>query len=195
MLVETTRNQVFQISPTVRVVAEYEQDYETIGEVANNIGIGVQTLHHPSQFRSYSTDDEFGNDIQAILGNGLDNDEVESQVSKYLTNWNVPFIITCLKGFSQGEWHDMVIYSPDKSWTIGHLEGVAENFDALFAGEVYRVYVEHAKVFTAPDGDTRTEWNADESFGSVEIIEKLFTLNADFIKATFKLEVVVEVEG
>jgi hypothetical protein len=195
MLVESTRDQVFQISQTVRVVAEYEQDYETIGEVANNIGIGVQTLHHPSLIRSYSTDDEIGSAIQGILSNGHDNDEVEAQVSWYLTDNGIPFIITCLKGFSQGEWHDMVIYSPDKSWTVGQLEGVAEHFDALFAGEVYRVYVEHATVFTSPSGDTRTEWNADEDFDRTEVTEKLFTLNADFIKATFNLEVVVEVEG
>ena len=195
MLVETTRHDMFQISPTVRVVAEYEQDYETIGEVANNIGIGVQTLHHPIHFRTYSTDDEIGSAIQDILGNGHDNDEVEAQVTWYLTDNGIPFIITCLKGFSQGEWHDMVIYSPDKSWTTEQLSGVAEEFDALFAGEVYRVYVEHAKVFTAPDGDTRTEWNRDDDFDMAEVTEKLFSLNADFIKATFNLEVVIEVEG
>ena len=181
---------MFQISPTVRVVAEYEQDYETIGEVANNIGIGVQTLRVPNNFRKYSSDDDAKPEIDEIVSEGI---LIEDSVTDYFTDNGIPFLVYGLKGFSQDEWHDIVIYSPDKSWTVQQLEGVAEHFDALFAGEVYRVYVEHAKVFTAPDGDTRTEWNIDESFESIEIIERLFSLNADFIKATFNL--VVEVEG
>ena len=201
MLVETKREQVFQISPSVRVVADYEQDYETIGEVANNIGIGVQTLHYPSNFRSYSTDDEIGSAIQGILSNGVrTRTEAEAQISKYLTDNGIPFVITCLKGLSQSEWHDMVIYSPSKdenawTWSVEQLQGITEHFDALFAGEVYRVSVENAKVFTANDGETRTEWITDEAFGFTEVVEKLFTLNADWIKDTFNLEVVVEVEG
>jgi len=192
MLVETTREQVFQISPTVRVVAEYEQDYETIGEVANNIGIGVQTLRVPNLFRKYSTDDEVKYEVDEIVSEGI---LIEDSVTDYFTDNGIPFLIYGLKGFSQGEWHTIVIYDLKKEWTIEQLSGVAEEFDALFAGEVYRVYVEHAKVFTAPDGDTRTEWSVDDDFDSTEVTEKLFTLNADFIKATFNLEVVVEVEG
>ena len=202
MLVETSREQVFQISPTIRVVADYEEDYETIGEVAKNIGLGVQTLHFPTQIRQYSTDDEWTNDIQAFIGEGLytGSAKVEEMISEYLTNKGVPFIITTLKGFSQGEWHTMVIYSPSKdenawTWSVEQLQGMAEYFDALFAGEVYRVSVENAKVFTADDGETRTEWITDEDFGFTEITEKLFTLNADWIKDTFNLEVVIEVEG
>jgi len=202
MLVEITREQVFQISPTVRVVADYEQDYETIGEVAKNIGIGVQTIQAPLHFIQYSTSDEFSDDIQAFIGEGLytGNAKVEELISEYLTSQGVPFIITTLKGFSQGEWHTMVIYSPSKdenawTWSVEQLQGMAEHFDALFAGEVYRVSVENAKVFTADDGETRTEWITDEDFGFTEITEKLFTLNADFVKDTFNLEVVIEVEG
>jgi len=183
----------FMISPTVMVTAEYETDYETIGERANDLGIGVQTLHHPTQFRQYSTDDEIGSAIQSILNNGHDRSEVEAQVTWYLTDCDIPFIITCLKGFSQGEWHDMVIYSPDKSWTTEQLNGVAVEFDALFAGEVYRIEVLNAKTYTATDGDTVTKWIHDESFGYTQVTEKLFDLTAGFIKDTFDLE--VEVEG
>jgi hypothetical protein len=192
------REQEFMISPTVMVTAEYEMDYETIDQRANDIGLGVQTLHFPTQFRAYSTDDEWTNDIQAILGQGIydgSHAETESKISEFLTNKGIPFIIANLKGFSQGEWHDMVIYSPDKSWTTEQLEGVAEEFDALFAGEVYRVEVLNAKTYTARDGDTVIKWIHDDSFGYTQVTEKLFTLNADFIKETFNLEVVIEVEG
>jgi hypothetical protein len=200
MLVETKREQVFQISPTIRVVADYEEDYDTIDQVARNIGIGVQTLQAPLRFTQYSTNDEWANDIQSLIGEAMYNGTDKTEVSDFLTNQGVPFIITTLKGFSQGEWHTMVIYSPSKdenawTWSVEQLQGVAEHFDALFAGEVYRVSVENAKVFTADDGETRTEWITDEDFGFTEITEKLFTLNADFVKDTFNLEVVIEVEG
>jgi hypothetical protein len=192
MLVETTRHQVFQISPTVRVVAEYEQDYETIGERADYMGLGIQTLRVPNHFISYSSDDEVKHEITEIVSEGI---LIEDSVTDYFTDNGIPFLVYGLKGFSQGEWHTIVIYDLKKEWNTMGLESVAEEFDALFAGEVYRVTVEHAKVFTAPDGDTRTEWTFDEDFNSTEVTEKLFSLNADFIKATFNLEVVVEVEG
>jgi hypothetical protein len=89
----------------------------------------------------------------------------------------------------------MVIYSPDKTWEIKGLESVVEDFDARFAGEVYRVSVEYAKVFTANDGETRTEWITDEDLGYTEVVEKLFTLNADWVKDLFGFEVLLEVEG
>jgi hypothetical protein len=192
MLVETKRDQVFQISETVRVVAEYEQDYETIGEVANNIGIGIQTLRVPNNFYSYSSDDEVKPEIAEIVSEGI---LIEDSVTDYFTDNGIPFLVYGLKGFSQSEWHTIVIYDLKKEWTVEALGSVAEDFDARFAGEVYWVSVEYAKVFTAPDGDTRTEWTVDNDFDSTEITEKLFSLNADFVKATFNLEVVVEVEG
>jgi hypothetical protein len=198
MLVETKRNQVFQISPSVRVVADYEEDYDTIDQVARNIGLGVQTLQAPNNFTQYSTDDDYSNDIQAIIGMAMYNyafEDIQGKVSEFLTNQGVPFIITTLKGFSQGESSEVVIYDPKKEWDIKGLESVAEELDARFAGEVYRVSVEYAKVFTANDGETRTEWITDEDLGYYEVVEKLFTLNADYVKDAFGFEVVIEVEG
>jgi hypothetical protein len=192
MLVETKREQVFQISPSVRVVADYEDEYDTIDQVARNIGLGVQTLKAPNNFTRYSTDDDAKTEIEEIVSDGT---LIEDAVSDYFTGEGIPFLIYGLKGFSQGEWHEMVIYSPDKTWEIEQLQGMAEYFDALFAGEVYRVSVEYAKVFTANDGETRTEWITDEDFGYSEVVEKLFTLNADWIKDTYGFEVLPEVEG
>jgi len=192
MLVETKREQVFQISPSVRVVADYEDEYDTIDQVARNIGLGVQTLKATNNFTRYSTDDDAKTEIEEIVSDGT---LIEDAVSDYFTGEGIPFLIYGLKGFSQGEWHEMVIYSPDKTWEIEQLQGMAEYFDALFAGEVYRVSVEYAKVFTANDGETRTEWITDEDFGYSEVVEKLFTLNADWIKDTYGFEVLPEVEG
>jgi len=192
MLVETKREQVFQISPSVRVVADYEEDYDTIDQVARNIGLGVQTLHAPNNFTRYSTDDDAKTEIEEIVSDGT---LIEDAVSDYFTGEGIPFLIYGLKGFSQGEWHTMVIYDLRKEWNAKGLESVAEDFDARFAGEVYRVSVEYAKVFTANDGETRTEWITDEDFGYSEVVEKLFTLNADWIKDAYGFEVLLEVEG
>lgn len=195
MLVETKREQVFQISPSVRVVADYEEDYETLQQVCENVGLGIQTLRSPNHYRQYSTSDEYSDDIQAIIGMAMYNyafEDIQAKVSEFLTNQGIPFLVCNLKGFSQGEWYEVVIYDAKKEWDIKGLKSVAEELDARFAGEVYRVSVEYAKVFVADDGDTRTEWVTDDDLGYREVVEKLFTLNADYIYNEFSLEVMTE---
>ena len=188
------REQEFMISPTVMVVAEYETDYETIDERARDMGLGVETLRVSRGYREYSTMDEHTTPIQNIV-EIVPNTHHAEHLESYFKEHNLAYVIKELKGFSQGEWHDVVIYALDNAWTTEQLEGVAEEFDALFAGEVYRIEVLHAKTYTASDGDTVTQWLHDESFGYTQVTEKLFTLNADFIKDVFNLEVVLEVQG
>jgi hypothetical protein len=188
------REQEFMISPTVMVVAEYEMDYETIDERAKDMGLGVETIRVSRGYREYSTMDEHTTPIQNMVEIATP-EHLPEHLASYFKAHNLNYVITELKGFSQGEWHDLVIYALDNAWTTEQLEGVAEEFDALFAGEVYRIEVLHAKTYTASDGDTVTQWLHDESFGYTHVTEKLFTLNADFISSHFGLEVVPEVQG
>ena len=188
------REQEFMISPTVMVTAEYETDYETIDQRANDMGLGVETIRVANRLREYSTNDVHTTPIQNMVEIATP-DYIGEHLASYFKAHNLAYVVTELKGFSQGEWHEMVIYALDDTWTTEQLEGVAEEFDALFAGEVYRVEVLNAKTYTATDGDTVTQWLHDDSFGYAQVTEKLFTLNADFIKETFNLEVVIEVEG
>ena len=181
------REQEFMISPNVMVVAEYETDYETIDERAKDMGLGVETLRVSRGYMEYSTMDEHTTPIQNIIEIATPN--YSEHLASYFKAHNLAYVIKELKGFSQGEWHDLVIYALDDAWTTEQLEGVAEEFDALFAGEVYRVEVLNAKTYTATDGDIVTKWLHDESFGYTQVTKKLFTLNADFIQETYGLEV------
>lgn len=197
MLVNKKNEQEFAISSTVRVVANYSQEpMETIEEITKAIGIGIETLRVSRGYREYSTMDEHTTPIQNMVEIATP-EHLPEHLASYFKAHNLNYVIKELKGFSQGEWHDVVIYDNDPNfpWTVESLTNFAELVDAMFAGEVYDVYVEHAKTYTAEDGSTVTDWEIDEGFETFTIPEKLFTLNADFISSHYGLEVVPEVQG
>lgn len=71
-----------------------------------------------------------------------------------------------LRGYSKGEWADVVIYVKDDYETSGeHLQNVVGMVRSWFRGDVYRFVLEEAKIFTADDGEQLTEWREVESCG------------------------------
>lgn len=192
MLVNSKNEQEFTISPSVRVVANYSDDHEGIDEVIANMGLAIHTLRVARNFREYKTETEFTDELTEIVD---DETLIEDSVTDYFTSEQVPFVIYHLKGFSQGEWHDVVIYDPKKSWTPEQLEGIGNYVDAIFSGEVYDVKVQQAKVYTAKDGSEVVEWLDSNEYFPETVTEKLFILKAEYIYDTFGLEVIPEVEG
>ena len=196
MLVNKKNEQEFAISSTVRVVANYSQDQVEMADgMAKAMGLGMETLKVSRGYREYSTMDEHTTPIKNMVEIATP-EHLPEHLKAYFKANNLNYVIKELKGFSQGEWHDVVIYenTPD-DWTSEQLDKFAEFVDALFAGEVYDVYVQNAKTYTANDGSTVTDWETDEDFEVITVPEKLFTLNADFISSHFGLEVVPEVQG
>ena len=185
--------QVFQLSATQRVVARVDEWPASIASVIKNYGLACATLNRPTLYSGdVSVEGDYSRDVQSIIDEGLKGwspDSVEAGVSDTLTDAGVPFVIANLTGYGQGEWHDLVIWSPDKSWTVYDLDKVATEVDAVFSGDVYFVTVETAKVFTASDGETVTRWYSDDEFEPLVAIEKLFTLDADWILSNLGLEV------
>jgi len=194
MLENSKNDQVFTISPYIRVVANYANDCESIQEVVENMGLAIQTLRVAKHFTEYKTHTEFTEGVEYVIASGVW-DNTNQAVIDYFTAEQVPFVIYNLKGFSQSEWHDVVIYDIKKTWTPEQLAGIGEYIDAMFAGEVYETKVQHAKVYTAKDGSEIVEWLDSEDYYPNTVTEKLFNLNADYILDTFSLEVIPEVEG
>lgn len=192
MLVNSKNDQEFTISPSVRVVANYSEDYEGIDEVIANMGLAIHTLRVARNFTEYKTETEFTEGITEAVE---DETLIEDSVTDYFTYEQVPFVIYHLRGFSQGEWHDVVIYDPKRVWTTEGLTNIGEYIDAMFAGEVYDVKVQQAKVYTAKDGSEVVEWLDSDEYFPETVTEKLFILKAEYIYDTFGLEVIPEVEG
>jgi hypothetical protein len=193
MLQDTKYEQTFQLSPTLRVVADYDSDYEGIQEIINNLELGIQTIRVDRGLRQYNTDDDYRDGIQTIIGDALYSkfiDRAEVSIGNYLRH-DIPFIIKTLRGYSQGEWHEVVIYDPKNVWTEAGLEGVYKHLNAVFAGEVHKVWVQSAKVYTANDGDTITEWVENEDYEVIGFAQELFTLNAEWVYDNYGLEVQV----
>jgi hypothetical protein len=191
MLQDTKHEQTFQLSPTLRVVADYSSDHEGVQEVVEMMDLGIQTIRVARGLRQYNTDDTYRDGIQEVIGDCLYKgifERIHSAIRGYL-KYDIPFIIKELRGYSQGEWHEVVIYDPKNVWTEAGLEGVYKELNAIFAGEVYRVWVQSAKVYTANDGDTITEWVGNDDYEAIEVTQELFQLNAEWVYDNYKLEV------
>lgn len=187
--------QVFQISATQRVIAKVDEYPASLASIVKNYGLACATLYRPTLYSGdVSVEGDYSSYVQGIIDEGLKGwspDDVERGVSDALEGAGVPFAVANLTGYGQGEWLDLVIWSPDKSWTVRGLGDVVTELDAVFSGDVYFVTVETAKVFTASDGETVTKWYSDDEFETLVAIEKLFTLDADWILSNLGLEVAV----
>jgi len=192
---------VFTISPSVRVVAELHQWTATTDNFANGLGIHLTTIQCARGMSAYTTDSEHENAIQTIIGKCLYDGQFAKasiMVSQYFDNYNkyahrspndkpYAYLVYELKGYSQGEWNQVVAYSNELDQA--ELESSMKLVDAWYKGEVYLVNVQKAKVYTADDGSQITDWDYDDGYSCFEVVEQFFTLTADYVYDTFGLEV------
>ena len=66
-------------------------------------------------------------------------------------------------GYSQGDWLDYVIATPDKART----KGMANCLETWLSGDVYMVTLEELETWTNAAGDTRETWEYADSVGGV----------------------------
>jgi len=193
--------EITQITPSLRVTVDYLDDpyYTDIERHISDIGLAIHSIRQARGIGSYKTDTSYTESLDKTIDDqtGGFNWQVEPSeaIKSYLSSYEMPFVIAELKGFSQGEWSEVVIYDVNYVWTVEQLKGVVEDIIPMYQGEVYEVRVEKAKVFYANDGDTITQWVTDENYEQLVEVESLFTLTPEFIKQSYNLEVVPEVEG
>lgn len=129
------------------MVADRLAPIRTNDEVVDVVERAVESFHYYSHQFSYQSKRE--RVIGAWLG-----------ASGYL------YEFVSLRGYSKGEWADVVVYVKDDYETSSeYLKGVVQTVRAWFRGDVYRFVLEEAKVFTAEDGEQLTEWREVESCG------------------------------
>ena len=155
--------QVHQVNENTRIAVYYEEYYEGIAEGLENQGVtGIQTIRHHQWLRPIATKDDMADVISRIRYSyewRYDQDSKTEEVfTRYLKQAGIPFIQKTLRGYSQSEWHDVVIYAIDKGITLENLEAEFESIDAIYKGDVFRLVVEQRVIYTADNGNTIERW-------------------------------------
>lgn len=203
MLVENREYaSVFQVSSLVRVVAELDTAEGSTGDYASGYGIHLETIQSARGMMEYTANSEHSDALQTIIGDNRYKGNfsgISVKISKYLDDANqfafrspddLPYAYTfhTLKGYSQGEWNDVVAYS--NQMNQAELEGMVKGeLDTWYKGEVYTVMVQQAKVYTATDGTEILDWSADHNFMFSQVVQEFFTLTADYVYEVYGLEV------
>jgi hypothetical protein len=188
---------IYQVNDTTRLVAVYDDFADQWHEVANNVGIKVQTIQASRGIRDVMSGDDHENALCTIIGDSTYQGKTQlipTFIDSYFQGYNatlestdldVSWLIVNLTGYSQGEWHEAVIYTVDFGGVADLREFYTNTLLPTFRNENYFVKVETAKVFTAEDGETLTQWNEDENVEYAFVTEEHFEITEAFAKENF----------
>lgn len=130
--------------------------------------IGVQTLSVARGLNDIQANDKHREPIAAIIDRlGRYEEETKTAIGKHLTRAGLVYEFVSLRGYSQGDWAEVVIYG-DKEF-FGNLRTEANTLDAWFKGEIYHFTLENLKTYTAEDGETLGRWEIEDSLGQIVI--------------------------
>jgi hypothetical protein len=174
---------LIEISDGLRVAAYYD-DWRQDGPFDWGF-LFVQTLRKDNGMSELTTDDGHRDSIHEIQENNphtsydgysrerLDkrNEWERAAITRHLTRAGYDCTFAELRGYSQGEWLDAVIYA--KAGEITDLAETVEEINAWFRGDVYTLALEELVTYTAPNGSTIERWEAEDSIGGVILTEPL----------------------
>ena len=188
---------IYQVNDTTRLVAVYDNFADQWHEVANNVGIKVQTIRAARGYRDVMSGDDHENALCTIIGDSTYQGKTQlipTFIDSYFEGYNtsaestdldVSWLMVNLTGYSQGEWHEAVIYTDTFGGVADLREFYRNTLQPTFRGENFIVKTETAKVFTAEDGETITQWNEDNSAEYAFVTEEHFEITEAFAKENF----------
>jgi hypothetical protein len=159
----------YEFTPTDRINLYYDTDqYDLewiIGEEVGVYTIDIARNFHPIE------QGERTKDLDRLLRNlhsGFRTDWRERKaraIELYLNLAGLNYHYASLRGHSQGDWAEVIIYSnPDDRVD---LEACEEAMDDWFKGEVYTIVHEKLEVYTSANGNTIERWEIEDSLGSI----------------------------
>jgi hypothetical protein len=181
---------IFEIDSNTRAVAYHTGQYGSTDDYASELGVALDTIQSARGMAHFGSNTELSNAIQLLVSDSVyygDFASTKKQVGDYLTGLGVPHLFYELKGYSQGEWNDVVVYGTKGDLGLDDLNSLMESVDTYYKGEVYLVHIEKAKVYTADDGSTLVEWVQDEDYAYTEVIQEFFELDKDYVLNNFGL--------
>jgi hypothetical protein len=149
--------------------------------------IGVQTLSIDRFLSEIKTNDKHRDPIAEIVErHGRRTTETETAISKHLNRAGMNYQFVSLRGYSQGDWAEVVIYADGD--TIGNLNGAADELKAWFRGDIYNITLETLKTYTAPDGESLARWQIEDAVGGMVISKSYGEKNGDIDWDTLALD-------
>ena len=126
---------------------------------------GMFTIRHADRLRRLDLD-TFG--INGRIANALDwtdRNDWNHVIAKVISRAGYAYEFLDLQGYSQGDWHDVVVYWDPK--LITETKGLWGELEGWYCGDVYNVALEQKTIYTSPDGRTIEDWDVIESIGRV----------------------------
>lgn len=134
---------------------DYLRDYDHV--------FAVYSMDYPGRLGPLELDTYGANDGLEFMLNyrgGIDSrDDDETAARKHLARagYNCEFV--ALRGYSQGEWHDVVIYWPDNM----DLTGLWDELRAWYRGDVFAVHLEQLVSYYGTNGRHLEQWESVDS--------------------------------
>jgi hypothetical protein len=149
--------------------------------------VSVQTLEIDRFLGEIKTQDEHRGPIAEILErHGRRTAETETAISKHLSRAGKTYQFVSLRGYSQGEWAEVVIYA-DKEVTE-NLNGAADELKSWFRGDIYNITLETLKTYKAEDGESLARWEIEDALGMMLISDSYGIKNRDIDWHTLALD-------
>jgi hypothetical protein len=76
-----------------------------------------------------------------------------------------------LRGYMQGEWHDIVAYA--EAGDITDWAGYEREIEAWYRGEVYWLALERLETYRNENGNTITQWETGDTIGGIYLLDGL----------------------
>ena len=149
-----------EISPTERVAVYLDEDYFPVEDFVGD-ELGIFTLHKDRHLSNI----EQGDHHAALheLMDRVNRDQEESAIGKYLSLHNLVYKFVSLRGYSQSDWADVVIYGTEPWMLLNE-----DSLKAWFRGDVFTLCHEKRVTFTSEDSDrVIEEWEVIDSIGAV----------------------------
>lgn len=174
--------ETLEISETLRVAAYW--DYDASGPFDWGT-VFVQTLHNADRLNPLTSDDGHAGPIGEILHNnpftsfnGYSREQLDKRnewerdaITKHLTRAGYDCHFIELRGYMQGEWHDIVVYA--EAGDITDWAAMEREIEAWYRGEVYWLALERLETYRNENGNTITQWEAGDTIGGIYLLDGL----------------------
>ena len=130
--------------------------------------ISVQTLSIARGLSEIQTRDKHRDQVARIIEKlGRYEEETKTAIAKHLTRAGLVYEFVSLRGYSQGDWAEVVIYGEKEFF--GNLRLEAITLDAWFKGEIYTMTLENLKTYKAEDGESLGRWQIEDTLSQIVI--------------------------
>jgi len=185
--------EILEIDSTTRITAYHDFEAYAFEDLCGD-EFGVQTLNIARGYNDISTKDEVEEAVRRVKDSihYHSHNDYEAKRERVLGAWfeakGYAFEFITLRGYSQGEWADVVIYTPIDN--AEYLKYRKEDLRAWFRGDVFVVARENLETYVNTiDSDNSIErWEIADSIGGV-----MLDLPKDlesYAKDTWDLEII-----